>query len=106
VTLRVTPRRDRRAPYAFVATGTIRRPTAVGRTLGCRGKVLVALRLGKKALRKRRGFVDENCRYTVALRLASGRGLPAAGRLKVTARFLGNGALRPRSARARSVRAG
>ena len=106
LTLRIRPPRDRALPYRFSASGLLKRPKGVGRKAGCRGKVRVRLKARSHTLRSRTARVRGNCRYRVTLRMSTAAGVPRSGRLRVVARFRGNRALRPRSARAVRVRAG
>jgi hypothetical protein len=104
LTSRVKPRRDRHAPYRYRVSGRLVLPAGVTSS-SCRGRVTVRFRLHGKTVKLRRARVRSTCAYTtrVRVRIAT-RGRSRA--LRVTARFGGNAELRPKSAPARSVRAG
>ena len=99
VTLKVSPARDRRAPYVFTASGTIRRPAGVSASQGCRGTVRVDVRKGGRTVR-RTAKVERTCTYSVRIRVAS------RGRATFKARFSGNSVLRSRDSATRRGRAG
>ncbi|WP_170179262.1 Ig-like domain-containing protein [Solirubrobacter pauli] len=88
VALRVTPKRDRRAPYTFAVRGT------VAKGAGCRGKVTVNARRNGRRVARRTANVTRAC--TFATTFTSAR----RGALSVTAAFAGA------DARAVTVRAG
>jgi DNA-binding beta-propeller fold protein YncE len=96
--LRVSPRRDRRAPYRFTVTGRLARPSGVSAADGCRGRVSV--HVGR---RERVTGLRRRCTLRVTVRLPRST---RRGRLRVRATFTGNAALAPRSARSVMVRAG
>ena len=102
----VGPKRDRTAPYSFVVTGRLVRPKGVSAARGCRGRVRVQAKVGKRVLRRATRAVDNTCHYTVPIKLKNRRHVPHSGKVKLTVRFLGNSALRARSARTLTVRAG
>jgi Ca2+-binding RTX toxin-like protein len=102
----VTRARDRRATYRFTTTGRLALPAAVSRTIGCaNGAVAVTIKRGSRTLSARRAALRRDCTFRSTVRFNSGRRL-GNGRLRVVARFLGNGVLRQRAAASRSVRAG
>lgn len=88
VALRVTPKRDRRAPYTFAVRGT------VGKADGCRGKVTVDARRNGRRVARRTAAVTRACTFATAI--TSTR----RGALSVTVTFAGA------DARAVTVRAG
>ena len=97
---RVTPARDRRAPYRFRASGTLSRPTGVTQAQGCTGGIVsVRVRRGAGTVSTRRTNLRRNCTYSTTV---TGR----AGRLRVRAQFLGNDVLASRTSSTRTVRAG
>ncbi len=95
-TARVSPRRDRRAPYRFTAAGRITAPEGVRAADACSG--VVRVRTGKGAARRVR--VRRDCSWRVGLRPRR------RGAVRVSARFAGNGVLLPSKPRVRRVRAG
>ena len=107
ITARVSPTRDRRAPYRYVVSGTILRPAGV-RTSACRGGRVSAqfkTRPGKTLSTRRDMLSSTSCSYRITVTFQNRRRL-GSGRLKVLVRFLGNDRLRPRAAITRTMRAG
>ena len=81
-------------------------PAEVTRALGCAsGQVAVTIKRGRRTVSSRRAALRRDCTFRSAVSFASRRRL-GSGRLRVTARFLGNSVLRSLPAEARSVRAG
>ncbi len=104
---RVRPRRDRRPPFRYVVTGRLRLPPEVSPAEGCRGRVAIQLRRGRRLIASRRARVTSTCRYRRAVGVRSTRRLRARkGRLRVTAVFGGNAMLTSRRAARRIVRFG
>jgi hypothetical protein len=96
--LRVSPQRDRRAPYWFTVTGRLARPAGVSAADGCRGRVSV--RVGR---RERVVALRRDCTLRVVVRLPRST---RRERLRVRATFTGNAALEARAARSVLVRVG
>lgn len=106
LSLRVSPTRDRRAAYRFTASGRLTLPAQVARALGCAGgQVAVTIKRGRRTVSSRRATLRRDCTYRSTVTFAS-RARLGSGRLRVTARFLGNSVLRSTSAAGRTVRAG
>lgn len=107
VSAKVSPTRDRRAPYRFRTSGTVSLPTGVTRAQACGdGVVSVQVKRGSTTLSTRRVTLSRTCTYSSTVSFANRRRLGSSGRLKITARFLGNDVLKRRDAASRSVRAG
>ena len=107
LTANVLPKRDRRAPYRFTTSGRLTPTGAFSPARFCgMGRVSVQVKAGGRTVSTRRVGLRANCTYrsTVTFR-ARGR-LGRSGRLKFTARFLGNDRVRPKTARATFARAG
>jgi hypothetical protein len=102
LSLSLRPSRDRRPPYAFRATGTLRRPTTVSPSQGCSGRVTIRARAGRRTVSTRRATLSRNCEYGVILRFRT----RVARRVRLTARFGGNDVLSPRGSRTRAIRLG
>ncbi len=101
LSLSLSPRRDRRAPYRFTVRGTLALPAAVTPAQGCAGApVTVTAKAGKRTVSTRRAKLSAACTYALTI---SFHARPAS-RLRFSARFDGNTVLRPRSATGRSVR--
>jgi hypothetical protein len=100
LTLRVTPRRDRRPPFRFRVRGRVLPPAGVKATRVCgSGTVRVRVARGKRTLATRHPAIGRRCRYRARVHVRRGR-------LRVTARFAGNRALRAVRAMPRAARAG
>jgi Ca2+-binding RTX toxin-like protein len=107
LTARVTPSRDRFAPYRFRARGTLQLPAAVTRAQGCgQGIVSVQVKRGTRTISTRRVTLKSDCSYSSTVTFTDRTRLGPTGRLRFTARFLGNGVLGIRSARTVTARAG
>jgi len=107
ITARVSPARDRRAPYRFVVSGAILRPAGVG-TSACKGgRVSAQFKTGAgKTISTRRDTLSStSCSYRITVTFQNRRRL-GSGRLKVRVRFLGSDRLLPRAAITRTMRAG
>lgn len=102
VTSNVSPKRDRRRPFRFKVRGKIVSATAASRSAVCRGRVTIRFRSRGKTLAVRRARVRSSCTYRATVRVA----VRPRRKLRVTIRFGGNSVLKPRSAPARTVRAG
>jgi hypothetical protein len=102
LSLSLRPSRDRRPPFAFRATGTLRRPATVSPSQGCSGRVTIRARAGRRTVSTRRATLSRNCEYGVILRFRS----RVARRVRLTARFGGNDALSTRGSRSRTIRLG
>ncbi|MEJ7894775.1 MAG: Ig-like domain-containing protein [Solirubrobacteraceae bacterium] len=107
VTARATPARDRSAPYRFVTRGRVSLPSGVTAALGCgSGVVSVQVKVGAKTISNRRVALRKDCTYSSSVTFRSRGRLGRSGRLKVTARFLGNRVLGLKVATSRFVRVG
>lgn len=106
ITVRVTPKRDRRRPYRYTTKGKIKLPAGVTAGDGCAGKVSVQVKRGKKTVSTRRAKVTKKCTFRSRVKFTSKRRLGGGGKLKFTVRFLGNVKLLPKRAARVYVRAG
>ena len=98
--MKVTPRRDRHRPYRFRTRGRLIRPAGVSRARGCRGRVLVQVKKGRRTISARRAKLGRHCRFRSKVTFRRVR-----GRLRFIVRFSGNRAIAPGSARTVRVRA-
>jgi len=105
VTARVTPSRDRTAPYRFTVSGQIRRPATIGASACKGGRVSVQWKLGTRTISTRRATLKSDCTYRVSVTFAIKRRV-GSGHLRAKVRFLGNAGFKPASARTLSARAG
>ena len=99
LSLKVTPKRDRRAPYRFTAKGEVSAPSVVG---ACAGRVTVRIKRGKRTLSSRTVDVRSDCTYRARFKLSTRAARRT--RLKVKAAFKGNDVLLPVSAKKISVK--
>ena len=105
ITGRVTPARDRRAPFRFRTRGRLRLPAAVPAALGCAdGVVSIQVKAGGKTISTRRAGIQRNCAFSSAVTFISRRRFTRTGRLRFTIRFTGNDVLKRSVAVARNVR--
>lgn len=102
LSLKLRPSRDRRAPYSFRATGTLRRPATVSPSQGCSGRVVITAKRGSKTVGTTRTSLGRTCEYGVTVRFRSRVG----SRIRLTAKFEGNDVISSRSAPGKTVRLG
>jgi copper(I)-binding protein len=100
--LSLRPSRDRKAPYAYRATGRLQRPATVAPSQGCSGTVIITAKRGSKTVATHRTILNRNCEYRTTLKFRS----RLASRLRLTATFSGNDVMSGRASRSRSVRLG
>ena len=103
-TARVSPPRDRRAPYRFTVSGAVRRPSGVAASACKGGRVSVQTKVGSKTISTRRTTLRSDCSYRVALTFSNARRI-GRGRLTLRVRFLGNDRFKPAATRTLSARA-
>ena len=97
----VTPKRDRTRPYTFTIKGAVGLPAGVTKAQGCAsGTVKVTGRRGLKTAFAKTAKLKQDCTYSVTATVTR------KGRVKITARFSGNSALKAKSSLTRTVRAG
>ena len=103
----VSPKRDRSLPYVFTTRGRLGLPSGVTKTLGCKGRVSVQVKNGKKTISTRRVRVrSSTCKFTSKVSFKDRKRLGSAKSLRFTVRFLGNSLLSPRKASVKTVRIG
>ena len=100
--LSLKPSRDRRAPYSFRATGTLRRPATVSPSQGCSGRVVITAKRGSKTVGTTRTSLGRTCEYAVTVKFRSKVG----SRIRLTAKFEGNEVISSRSAPSKTARLG
>ena len=99
VTLRLKPKRDRKSPYRFVATGNVIAPAGLSPLAACQGRVAVQVKAGRKTISNRRVQVRSNCTYRSVVTFKDRKRFSRNGKLGFKARFLGNGVMRARASR-------
>jgi hypothetical protein len=101
VSATVLPTRDRTRPYTFTIKGAVGLPAGVTKAQGCAsGTVKVTGRRGLKTAFAKTAKLKQDCTYSVTATVTR------KGRVKITARFSGNSALKAKSSLTRTVRAG
>jgi len=95
LTLSFSPKRDRSASFTFRAKGKLKRPSGVSAATGCKGRVTLTFKRGRKTVKRARATLRSNCTYSIkarfkTLKAAGGK----AGTLRVAASFGGNDALK------------
>ena len=93
---KVTPTRDRFAPFAYRTTGRIRLPRGVTRAQGCKGRVSIQVKRGSKTISSRRVALGSRCGFSSRVVFHDRRRV-GSGTLRFVVRFLGNSVLIPRS---------
>ncbi len=105
ITGRVTPARDRRAPFRFRSTGRLRLPAGVTPALGCRdGVVSIQVKAGRKTISTRRAALSRTCTFRSTVTFRDRRRFTRTGLLRFTLRFTGNEVLTRSVAIARNIR--
>ena len=104
LTVKAKPKRDRKAPFKYTVSGTLKLNGA--EESACEGRVRVRLTRGSKTVVKKNTTVKSNCKYSrkVTAKKSLLRKAPRSGKLKVTARFFGNGVLNQALAGPKTVR--
>jgi Ca2+-binding RTX toxin-like protein len=101
VSATVLPKRDRKRPYKFTIKGAVGLPAGVTKAQGCAsGTVKVTGKRGLKTAFTKTAKLKKDCTYSVTATVTR------KGRVKITARFSGNSALKAKSSLTRTVRAG
>jgi hypothetical protein len=107
LTASTTPGRDRTPPWTFSTRGRLTLPAGVTRPQACgSGVVSVQIKRGRSTVSTRRVLLARDCRYSSSVRFGDRQRIGSIGRLRVTARFLGNARLGRATAPTRSIRAG
>jgi hypothetical protein len=104
LTATTTPKRDGKAPFAFVTRGKLGMPSGVRRAEGCAGRVVIQAKSGAKTIASRSVRVDRFCRFTGRITFPDRSKLGSAQSLRFVVRFRGNSLLASRTARAQTVR--
>lgn len=104
ISARVSPRRDRSAPFRFRTTGRLALPSGVPASEGCTGRVAVQVKALRKTLSTRRVSLTSGCAYASRVSFRDRKRFTRSGRLKFTVRFLGNDRINAIRAKAVNVR--
>jgi hypothetical protein len=90
-TSKVSPSKDRKAPFRFSSTGTLAMPAGVTAAQGCKdGVVSVQIKAGSKTISTRRANITKKCTFSLAVSFADRSRFGKAKKLKFTTRFGGN----------------
>jgi hypothetical protein len=100
LSLALAPRRDRKAPYKFTASGVLRLPAGVDQAESCSGKITIQAKLKTKKVATKTVSLTSACRFKAALTVRR------KGAISMTAAFAGNARISAATSRAVSVRAG
>ena len=96
--------RRRAGSLRITTTGRLGRPAGVTAEQGCRGRVAVQVKAGKRTVSTRRVAVDRRCGFRSRVTFRDVRRFGGARALRVFARYLGGDRLRPVRAPAVTVR--
>jgi Ca2+-binding RTX toxin-like protein len=100
---KTSPKKDSTAPFTFRTKGTLSLPSGVTKAVGCKGKVTVTFKAGKKTISTRRATLKKSCAYSSKVKFTlPGRLHPS--KLRVAVRFGGNAVLAAKSAKRYSVK--
>jgi Ca2+-binding RTX toxin-like protein len=103
-TLKLSPSRDRKAPYKFNLSGKLTLPDVVSRSQGCNGgQVSISVKAGSKTVATRRATLSRVCEYRLRVTF-NHRPSRKTSRLKFSARFAGNDVMSAKSASSRTGR--
>jgi hypothetical protein len=97
LSLKVSPKQDKRAPYSFTAAGTLARPATVSTALACSGSVKITVKSGSRTLSTRTAKLSKTCTYKTRLSVSR------RAKLKVRAAFAGNDAIAAKTSPTRTV---
>lgn len=105
VSVGLTPRTDRTAPYRFRAKGKVTLPTGMSKSTGCStGTVSVSTKAGSKTISTRRVNIKKDCTFSSTVSFSSRSRFGKAKSLKFVARFSGNAALKVASSKSTTGR--
>lgn len=102
VVFKVRPGRDKKAPFVFTTTGTVKYPKSVANADGCKGVVNIFMKAKKNTISLRRIAVHlkkGKCTFSSKVRLGHPKRFLKQKYLTVHVRFAGNKALLGRSAK-------
>ncbi len=99
----VTARR-RAGALRLTSRGRLRLPPGVGAAEGCRGRVSIQVKAGRRTISTRRVALTRRCDFRARVTFADARRVGGARSLRVVVRYLGGDRLRPVRAPAIDVR--
>jgi len=104
LSVRVSPKADRRRPYRFTVSGRLGIPAGMRKADGCQGRMSVQVKAGSRTVSSRRTSVTPACTFAQRLTFADARRFARRRSLRVAVRFNGNRFLLPKRVGVRSVR--
>jgi hypothetical protein len=102
LSLTLRPSRDRKRPYSFRVTGRLLRPDIVSPSQGCSGTVTITAKRKTKAVSTKRVTLSRTCEYKATFKFKT----RPSSRLRLSAKFGGNGTLSTDTSKTRTARLG
>ena len=91
LTIKATPKHDKRAPFKFAFSGTLKPPTGVSKAAGCKGTVTITVKRGSKTVKSGKAKVSSSCKYKKTLTLSTTKlSKSGKGKLRASGHFGGN----------------
>jgi hypothetical protein len=94
LTGKVNPRRDKKKPFKFKVSGSLKRPSGVAKS-ACSGKVKITVKKGKKTIGRKTASVKKSCKYAATVKLNKKAG--KKGKAKFTIAYQGNSKLKKKT---------
>ena len=94
ISLTVKPKRDKKKPYVFTSTGTLKIPSGVSAAKGCQGRVEIQVKAVRKTISTRRANVNSSCKYKLKVTFKDAKRFSKSGVLSFRARYLGSAFLK------------
>jgi hypothetical protein len=97
LTAKAKPDRDKKKPFKFTVKGKLKLPSGVSKAAGCKGKVAITGKKGKKTLvKKKKTNVKSDCTYKANVKLNKKKA-GKKGKVKFTVKFGGNSVLKTKT---------
>jgi fermentation-respiration switch protein FrsA (DUF1100 family) len=97
LTAKAKPDRDKKKPFKFTVKGKLKLPSGVSKAAGCKGKVAITGKKGKKTLvKKKKTSVKSDCTYKANVKLNKKKA-GKKGKVKFTVKFGGNSVLKTKT---------
>lgn len=95
LTLKAKPKRDKKLPFKYTFSGTVKIPAGVPKASVCGGKVKLTLKKGSKTVGKGTATVSKKCTYKKKITIKSTKKTgKKKGKISVTAKYGGNAVLK------------
>jgi Big-like domain-containing protein/PA domain-containing protein len=88
ITAKARPKRDKKKPFVFKVSGRLKLPSGVSKANGCKGKVSIKAKKGKKTIGSKKTSIKKSCSYKTKVKLRKNAG--KRGKAKFQVKFLGN----------------